>query len=448
MTATVDTTTTTAPAPKRPVKQPLYKSLYFQVILAIVLGILLGHFYPQTGAAMKPLGDGFIKLIKMVIAPIIFCTVVTGIAGMQNMKAVGKTGGMALLYFEIFSTIALLIGLIVVNVVQPGAGMNVDVSTLDTKGIAAYAAAAEKQSTIDFLLNIIPSTVVNAFATGEILQVLFFAVLFGYALHRLGETGQLVFNFIDRISHVFFNIINVIMKLAPIGAFGAMAFTIGKYGVGTLVQLGYLMACFYITCVLFVLLVLGTVARMHGFSILKFIKYIREELLIVLGTSSSESALPRMLTKMQKLGAEKSVVGLVIPTGYSFNLDGTAIYLTMAAVFIAQATNTQMDITHQITLLLVLLISSKGAAGVTGSGFIVLAATLSAVGHVPVAGLALILGIDRFMSEARALTNLVGNGVASIVVAKWCGQLDEKTLQTELARGPNAVEVEETRQTA
>ncbi|MDH4761618.1 aerobic C4-dicarboxylate transport protein [Pseudomonas sp. SORGH_AS199] len=449
MTATVDTTTTTtAPAPKVPVKQPLYKSLYFQVILAIVLGILLGHFYPQTGAAMKPLGDGFIKLIKMVIAPIIFCTVVTGIAGMQNMKAVGKTGGMALLYFEIFSTIALLIGLIVVNIVQPGAGMNVDVSTLDTKGIAAYAAAAEKQTTIDFLLNIIPSTVVNAFATGEILQVLFFAVLFGYALHRLGETGQLVFNFIDRISHVFFNIINVIMKLAPIGAFGAMAFTIGKYGVGTLVQLGYLMACFYITCLLFVLLVLGTVTRLHGFSILKFIKYIREELLIVLGTSSSESALPRMLTKMQKLGAEKSVVGLVIPTGYSFNLDGTAIYLTMAAVFIAQATNTQMDITHQITLLLVLLISSKGAAGVTGSGFIVLAATLSAVGHVPVAGLALILGIDRFMSEARALTNLVGNGVASIVVAKWCGQLDEQTLKTELARGPNAVEVEEARQTA
>ncbi|KTS97127.1 C4-dicarboxylate transporter [Pseudomonas oryzihabitans] len=448
MTATVDTTTTTAPAPKRNVKQPLYKSLYFQVIVAIVLGVLLGHFYPQTGAAMKPLGDGFIKLIKMVIAPIIFCTVVTGIAGMQNMKAVGKTGGMALLYFEIFSTIALLIGLVVVNIVQPGAGMNVDVSTLDTKGIAAYAAAGEKQSTIDFLLNIIPSTVVNAFATGEILQVLFFAVLFGYALHRLGETGQLVFNFIDRISHVFFNIINVIMKLAPIGAFGAMAFTIGKYGVGTLVQLGYLMACFYITCLLFVLVVLGAVCRMHGFSILKFIKYIREELLIVLGTSSSESALPRMLTKMQKLGAEKSVVGLVIPTGYSFNLDGTSIYLTMAAVFIAQATNTQMDITHQITLLLVLLISSKGAAGVTGSGFIVLAATLSAVGHVPVAGLALILGIDRFMSEARALTNLVGNGVASIVVAKWCGQLDEQTLKTELARGPNAVEVEEARQTA
>lgn len=448
MTATVDTTTTTAPAPKLPVKQPLYKSLYFQVIVAIILGVLLGHFYPQTGAAMKPLGDGFIKLIKMVIAPIIFCTVVTGIAGMQNMKAVGKTGGMALLYFEIFSTIALLIGLIVVNVVQPGAGMNVDVSTLDTKGIAAYAAAGEKQSTIDFLMNIIPSTVVNAFATGEILQVLFFAVLFGYALHRLGETGQLVFNFIDRISHVFFNIINVIMKLAPIGAFGAMAFTIGKYGVGTLVQLGYLMACFYITCLLFVLIVLGAVARFHGFSILKFIRYIREELLIVLGTSSSESALPRMLTKMQKLGAEKSVVGLVIPTGYSFNLDGTSIYLTMAAVFIAQATNTQMDITHQITLLLVLLISSKGAAGVTGSGFIVLAATLSAVGHVPVAGLALILGIDRFMSEARALTNLVGNGVASIVVAKWCGQLDEQTLKTELARGPNAIEVEEARQTA
>ncbi|AYN94276.1 MULTISPECIES: dicarboxylate/amino acid:cation symporter [Pseudomonas] len=429
-------------------KPPLYKSLYVQVLVAIAIGILIGHFYPDTGAALKPLGDGFVKLIKMVIAPIIFCTVVTGIAGMQSMKAVGKTGGYALLYFEIVSTIALIIGLIVVNVVQPGAGMNVDPATLDTKGIAAYAAAGEKQSTIEFLMNIIPSTVVNAFAQGEILQVLFFAVLFGYALHRLGEKGELIFNFIDRISHVFFNIINVIMKLAPIGAFGAMAFTIGKYGVGSLVQLGQLMLCFYITCVLFVLIVLGAICRAHGFSILKFIKYIREELLIVLGTSSSESALPRMLTKMEKLGAQKSVVGLVIPTGYSFNLDGTSIYLTMAAVFIAQATNTHMDITHQITLLLVLLISSKGAAGVTGSGFIVLAATLSAVGHLPVAGLALILGIDRFMSEARALTNLVGNGVASIVVAKWCNQLDEGQLHRELANGPTRIEEEEAHKVA
>jgi aerobic C4-dicarboxylate transport protein len=436
---------TAVPSAARP---PLYKSLYVQVLVAIAIGILIGHFYPETGAALKPLGDGFVKLIKMVIAPIIFCTVVTGIAGMQSMKAVGKTGGYALLYFEIVSTIALVIGLIVVNVVQPGAGMNVDPATLDTKGIAAYAAAGEKQSTVEFLMNVIPSTVVGAFAQGEILQVLFFAVFFGYALHRMGDKGRLIFDFIDRISHVFFNIINVIMKVAPIGAFGAMAFTIGKYGVGSLVQLGQLMLCFYITCVLFVLVVLGAICRAHGFSILKFIKYIREELLIVLGTSSSESALPRMLTKMEKLGAQKSVVGLVIPTGYSFNLDGTSIYLTMAAVFIAQATNTHMDITHQITLLLVLLISSKGAAGVTGSGFIVLAATLSAVGHLPVAGLALILGIDRFMSEARALTNLVGNGVASIVVAKWCKQLDEETLHRELANGPTRIEEEEAHKVA
>ncbi|GGM22642.1 C4-dicarboxylate transport protein 2 [Pseudomonas asuensis] len=443
MTAKMETIA--VPSAARP---PLYKSLYVQVLVAIAIGILIGHFYPDTGAALKPLGDGFVKLIKMVIAPIIFCTVVTGIAGMQSMKAVGKTGGYALLYFEIVSTIALIIGLVVVNVVQPGAGMNVDPATLDTKSIAAYAAAGEKQSTVEFLMNIIPSTVVNAFAQGEILQVLFFAVLFGYALHRMGEKGELIFNFIDRISHVFFNIINVIMKLAPLGAFGAMAFTIGKYGVGSLVQLGQLMLCFYVTCVLFVLIVLGAICRAHGFSIIKFIKYIREELLIVLGTSSSESALPRMLTKMEKLGAQKSVVGLVIPTGYSFNLDGTSIYLTMAAVFIAQATNTHMDIMHQITLLLVLLISSKGAAGVTGSGFIVLAATLSAVGHLPVAGLALILGIDRFMSEARALTNLVGNGVASIVVAKWCNQLDEGQLHRELANGPTRIEEEEAHKVA
>lgn len=423
-----------------PPKTPFYKSLYFQVLLAITLGVLLGHFYPQLGEQLKPLGDGFVKLIKMVIAPIIFCTVVTGIAGMQNMKAVGKTGGYALLYFEIVSTIALIVGLVVVNYAEPGVGMHVDPASLDKSSIAAYAAAGEKQNTVQFLMNIIPSTVVGAFANGEILQVLMFSIFFGYALHRLGDRGRPVFDFIDNISHIFFNIINVIMKVAPIGAFGAMAFTIGKYGVGTLVQLGQLMLCFYVTCVVFILFVLGGIARAHGFSILRFINYIREELLIVLGTSSSESALPRMLSKMEKLGAEKSVVGLVIPTGYSFNLDGTSIYLTMAAVFIAQATDTPMDLSHQITLLLVLLVASKGAAGVTGSGFIVLAATLSAVGGLPVAGLALILGIDRFMSEARALTNLIGNGVASIVVAKWCKQLDEKQLHSELARGPRAVE--------
>ena len=343
-----------------------------------------------------------------------------------------STGAVALLYFEVVSTIALIIGLIIVNVVQPGAGMNVDPSTLDAKAVAVYAEQAKDQGVVAFLLDVIPGSVIGAFASGNILQVLLFAVLFGFALHRLGSKGQLIFNVIESFSQVIFGIINMIMRLAPIGAFGAMAFTIGKYGVGTLVQLGQLIICFYITCILFVVVVLGSIARATGFSIFKFIRYIREELLIVLGTSSSESALPRMLDKMEKLGCRKSVVGLVIPTGYSFNLDGTSIYLTMAAVFIAQATNSHMDIFHQITLLVVLLLSSKGAAGVTGSGFIVLAATISAVGHLPVAGLALILGIDRFMSEARALTNLVGNGVATVVVAKWVKELDAKQMDDVL----------------
>ncbi|AWK42900.1 C4-dicarboxylate transporter DctA [Photorhabdus laumondii subsp. laumondii] len=413
-------------------KKNLLKSLYFQVLLAITIGILLGHFYPELGTEMKPLGDGFVKLIKMVIAPVIFCTVVTGIAGMESMKAVGKTGAIALVYFEIVSTIALIIGLIVVNVMQPGAGMNIDPSTLDVKAVSLYAEKAAEQGIIAFLLDVIPASVIGAFASGNILQVLLFAVLFGFALHRLGEKGKPIFNIIDGFSHVIFGIINMIMRLAPLGAFGAMAFTIGKYGIGTLVQLGQLIVCFYITCILFVIFVLGTIAKATGFSIFRFINYIKEELLIVLGTSSSESALPRMLDKMEKAGCQKSVVGLVIPTGYSFNLDGTSIYLTMAAVFIAQATNTHMDIVHQITLLVVLLLSSKGAAGVTGSGFIVLAATISAVGHLPLAGLALILGIDRFMSEARALTNLIGNGVATIVVAKRCRQLDEGKLNEVL----------------
>lgn len=407
--------------------------------MAITIGILLGHFYPELGAQMKPLGDGFVKLIKMIIAPVIFCTVVTGIAGMESMKAVGRTGAIALLYFEVVSTIALIIGLVVVNVLQPGAGMNVDPNALDVKAVAVYADQAQQQGIVAFLLDVIPSSVIGAFASGNILQVLLFAVMFGFALHHLGEKGQLIFNVIDSFSKVIFGVINMIMKLAPIGAFGAMAFTIGKYGVGTLVQLGQLILCFYLTCILFVVLVLGSIAWATGFSIFRFIGYIKEELMIVLGTSSSESALPRMLDKMEKVGCQKSVVGLVIPTGYSFNLDGTSIYLTMAAVFIAQATNAHMDIWHQITLLVVLLLSSKGAAGVTGSGFIVLAATLSAVGHLPVAGLALILGIDRFMSEARALTNLIGNGVATIVVAKRCRQLDEKQMQAVLGGNPGAL---------
>ncbi|GAA3910139.1 MULTISPECIES: dicarboxylate/amino acid:cation symporter [Gibbsiella] len=414
-------------------KTSIFKSLYFQVLTAITLGILLGHFYPDLGAQMKPLGDGFVKLIKMIIAPVIFCTVVTGIAGMESMKAVGRTGAIALLYFEIVSTIALIIGLLIVNLAQPGAGMNVDPGSLDAKAVAVYAEQASQQGLIPFLLDIIPGSVIGAFASGNILQVLLFAVMFGFALHHLGEKGQLIFNVIDSFSRVIFGIINMIMRLAPLGAFGAMAFTIGKYGVGTLVQLGQLILCFYLTCFLFVIVVLGSIARANGFNIFKFIAYIKEELLVVLGTSSSESVLPRMLEKMEKLGCKKSVVGLVIPTGYSFNLDGTSIYLTMAAVFIAQATNTHMDIWHQVTLLVVLLLSSKGAAGVTGSGFIVLAATISAVGHLPLAGLALILGIDRFMSEARALTNLVGNGVATVVVARWCKQLDEQQLKDTLS---------------
>lgn len=427
-------------------KPPLYKSLYFQVLCAIVIGIALGHFYPSTGEAMKPLGDGFVKLIKMIIAPVIFCTVVIGIAGMEDMKKVGKTGGLALLYFEVVSTVALIIGLLLVNFLQPGVGMNVDPNTLDTKSIASYTAPGKLGSVTDFVLSIIPSSMFDAFAKGDVLQVLLVAVLFGFALHKFGGRGTLVFDFIEKISHVLFSVVGAIMKVAPIGAFGAMSFTIGKYGVGSLFSLAKLMGTFYLTCLLFIFVVLGIITRLHGFSIWKFVKYIKEELLIVLGTSSSESVLPRMLAKMENAGAKKTVVGLVIPTGYSFNLDGTAIYLTMAAVFIAQATNTPMTFVQELTLLGVLLLTSKGAAGITGSGFIVLAATLSAVGHVPVAGLALILGIDRFMSEARALTNTIGNGVATLVVAKWSGELDSdrltKVLNNETvedAQAPEAV---------
>ena len=416
----------------------IYKNLYFQVLTAIVLGALLGHFYPETGADMKPLGDGFIKLIKMIIAPIIFCTVVTGIAGMEDMKKVGRVGVKALLYFEIVSTLALAIGLLVVSVIQPGAGMNADVSKLDTKALETFTAKAQSHGTVDFLMNIIPNTVVDAFAKGDILQVLFFSILFGFALSMLGQRGKVAFNVIDEVAHVLFGVVGVIMKVAPIGAFGAMAFTIGKFGLGSLSKLGMLMASFYLTCLLFIFIVLGAIAKLCGFSILKFIKYIKEELLIVLGTSSSESVLPRMMAKLENLGCSKSVVGLVIPTGYSFNLDGTSIYLTMAAVFVAQATNTRLTLIQTLTILGVLLLSSKGAAGVTGSGFITLAATFAAVPTIPVAGLALILGVDRFMSEARALTNLVGNGVATMVVSRWERELDKDRMSQVLNKETEA----------
>lgn len=409
-------------------RTPIYKVLYFQVICAIICGVLLGYFVPDVGAQMKPFGDGFIKLIKMIIAPVIFCTVVTGIAGMEDMKKVGKTGGLALLYFEVVSTIALIVGLFIVNVCEPGTGMHVDPASLDAGAVAAYAGPGKMQTTTQFLMNIIPTTVVGAFAQGEILQVLFFSLLFGFALHKFGGRGTLVFDVIEKSSHVLFQIVGMIMRVAPVGAFGAMAFTIGKYGVASLIPLAELMGTFYLTCLFFIFVVLGGICRWHGFSIFRYIGYIKEELLIVLGTSSSESVLPRMMAKMEHAGVSKSVVGLVIPTGYSFNLDGTAIYLTMAAVFIAQACDVQMTILQQLTLLAVLLLTSKGAAGVTGSGFIVLAATLSAVGHVPVAGLALILGIDRFMSEARALTNMIGNGIACIVVGHWMKEVDNDRL--------------------
>jgi aerobic C4-dicarboxylate transport protein len=426
--------TTTAAMPRK----PLYSHLYAQVLTAITIGILLGHFYPHVGEQMKPLGDGFIKLIKMLIAPIIFCTVVHGIAGMKDLKQVGRVGLKALIYFEVLTTLALVVGLIVVNIWQPGAGINADLKTIDPRSIQIYTTKAGQQSTVEFFLNIIPSTIVGAFAEGEILQVLFFAILFAFALSLMGEHAKPVTAFIDIVSHALFGIVGMIMKVAPLGAFGAMAFTIGKYGIGTLLSLGKLMAGFYATCLIFIFVVLGTVAYFAGFSIFKFIKYIKEELLIVLGTSSSESVLPRMINKLENLGCNESVVGLVIPTGYSFNLDGTCIYLTMAAIFLAQATNTELSLWQQLGMIAILLLTSKGAAGVTGSGFIVLAATLSSVGTIPVASIALILGVDRFMSEARALTNLIGNGVATVVVSKWENALDEKRLRKQLEHETDA----------
>ncbi|MEW6759282.1 MAG: dicarboxylate/amino acid:cation symporter [Pseudomonadota bacterium] len=413
-------------------KKPFYKVLYVQVLFAIVLGVLLGVFHPELGAKMKPLGDGFIKLIKMIIAPVIFCTVVAGIAGMQDMKKIGRVGGKALLYFEIVSTFALAIGLVVANVLKPGAGFNVDVAHLDTKAIAQYTEKASHQSTTDFVMNIIPNTFVDAFAKGDILQVLLIAILFGFALSMMGERGRPVTKMIEDFSHVIFGVVNIVMKAAPVGAFGAMAFTIGKYGLDALLPLAKLMGSFYLTCFLFVVVVLGLIARFTGFSIFKFIAYIKEELLIVLGTSSSESALPALMRKLERLGCSKPVVGLVVPTGYSFNLDGTNIYMTMAALFVAQATNTDLTLTQELTILAVAMLTSKGASGITGAGFITLAATLAVVPTIPVAGMALILGIDRFMSEARALTNFVGNGVATVVVSKWEKELDSERMDNVL----------------
>src|SRR5688572_25061862 len=389
---------------------------------------------------MRPLGDGFIKLVRMMIAPIIFSVVVVGIAKMGDLKAVGRIGVKALIYFEVISTLALVIGLVVVNVLKPGVGINADPASLDANAVGAYAKTAESLSTVDFLLNIIPATVVGAFANGEILQVLFFSVLFGLALLQLGEHGRPLVSFIDQFSQGLFRMIYMIMRLAPIGAFGAMAFTIGRFGIGSLLQLGQLMAGVYITCALFIFVVLGIICRVAGFSIWKFLKYIKEEILITVGTSSSEAVLPRMMARLEHLGCSKPVVGLVVPTGYSFNLDGTSIYMTMAAIFIAQATNSPLSFGEQIGLLGLAILTSKGSAAITGGGFVTLAATLAAFPAVPVAGLALIVGIDRFMSEARAITNLIGNGVATVVVAKWEGALDVRRM-TRILNGEMVDEI-------
>ena len=403
--------------------------LYFWVLVAILAGGLVGYFDPEAGTSLKPLGDGFIALVKMLIGPVIFCTVVLGIAGAGDMKKVGRVGGKALIYFEVVSTLALGIGLIVMHVIRPGQGFNVDPKSLDAKAVANYATAASEQSTVDFLLHIIPKTFTDAFTgSGDLLQVLLLAILFGYAMMHMGNVGKPVHRFIEDASHIFFAMMGTIMKLAPLGAGGAMAFTIGKYGIGALKPLASLMLSFYLTCILFVLIVLGTIAAFAGFNIIRFILYIKEELLTVLGTSSSESALVPLMGKLERMGCSKSVVGLVVPSGYSFNLDGTNIYLTMAALFVAQALNIDLTLGQELTLLGVAMLTSKGASGVTGAGFITLAATLAVVPSIPVAGLALILGIDRFMSEARALTNFIGNGVATVVVSKWENELDREKM--------------------
>lgn len=420
-------------AKAHPRKKKFYQHLYVQVLVAIGAGILLGHYYPKFAADLKPLGDAFIKLVKMIIAPVIFLTVTTGIAGMSDLKKVGRVTGKAMIYFLVFSTLALIVGLVIGNLIQPGQGMHINPASLDQKAVADYAAKAHEQTITAFLMNIIPTSVVGAFVTGDILQVLFFSVLFGLSLAMIGDKAAPLTNLLHSVSQAMFKLVGILMKAAPIGAFGAMAFTIGRYGIASIANLFFLVATFYITALLFVLVVLGAVARYNGFSIVALIRYIKEELLLVLGTSSSEAALPSLMEKMELAGCKKSVVGLVVPTGYSFNLDGTNIYMTLAALFIAQATDTPLSLTDQVLLLLVAMLSSKGAAGITGAGFITLAATLSVIPSVPVAGMALILGIDRFMSECRALTNLVGNAVAAIVVARWEGELDKVQLDRALS---------------
>ncbi|SAK67901.1 C4-dicarboxylate transporter DctA [Caballeronia calidae] len=413
-----------------------FEHLYIQVLIAVVLGILLGHFYPAAGEAMKPLGDNFLKLIKLMIAPLIFCTVVHGIASMNDIKSVGRVGMKSLIYFEAMTTLALAIGLIAVNIMKPGSGMHIDPRTLDVSSIAAYTKAAHDQSVVGFLSHIIPTTVFGAFAEGDILQVLFISIIFAFALQMLGERGKPLLSVIDAGASTFFNMVRIVMYVSPIGAFGAIAFTIGKYGVVSLSSYGQLLLTYYLTGLVFVFVVLGAVCRLAGFSLIAFLRYIREELLLVLGTSSSESALPRLMAKLEKLGCEKSVVGLVVPAGYSFNLDGSCINMTVLAIFIAQATDSTLSIGHQLTLLLVLLLTSKGAASVSGGAFIVLAATLSSVPGIPVAGLVLVLGIYRFISEGGALINVIGNGIATIVVAKWEKALDRETFKSQLALGP------------
>jgi aerobic C4-dicarboxylate transport protein len=411
---------------------PFYYHLYFQVLAAIVLGALIGHFWPTTGEALKPLGDGFIKLVKMIIAPVIFLSLVSGIADMRELKSVGRVALKAFGYFLFFSTLALILGLVVANVVQPGAGMNINPATLDAGSVADYAKQAHETTFVGFLMSIIPNTMVSALTEGSILQTLFVAVLFGIAVTLVGEPAEPVLDLIERLALIVFRIVGILMRAAPVGAFGAIAFTVGKYGASSLINLGGLVATFYFTSIVFVLIILGAVARLHGFSILRLLAYLKAELLLVLGTSSSEAALPNLITKLEAAGCDKGVVGLVVPTGYSFNLDGTNIYMTLAALFIAQACNVHLPIGDQLLLVGVAMLSSKGAAGVTGAGFITLAATLSIVPSVPVAGMALILGVDRFMSECRSLTNFIGNAVAAIVVARWEGKLDRAKLEETL----------------
>ena|SRR6478672_1924616 len=419
-------------APVPPVRLPWYRHLYLQVVVAIALGALLGHFEPLLGESLKPLGDAFIKLVKMVIAPVIFLTIVTGIAGMKELRSVGRVFLKAMAYFLFFSTLALVVGLVVAHVVQPGAGLNVDAATLDASAVGGYVEKSHELSLTGFLLDIIPTTLVSAFTGGNILQALFVAIVFGIALAKSGERGQPVLRFLEALTVPVFQLVHLLMRAAPIGAFGAIAYTIGKHGLEVLGNLALLVGSFYLTSLLFVLVILGAMCRLCGFSIFKLIRYLKAELLLVLGTSSSESALPSLMEKMEEAGCRKSVVGLVVPTGYSFNLDGTNIYMTLAALFIAQATNTDLTWGQQATLLLVAMLSSKGAAGVTGAGFVTLAATLSVVPEVPVAGMVLILGVDRFMSECRSLTNFIGNAVATVVVARWDGALDQAQLHRAL----------------